>query len=266
LKLVEPTKKGKEALADMGLTLQDVAPEGKTFSQIIGTLEDSQISLNQAVNLFGVRAGPLMMTVINQGQEAFDGLLTSVTGTTAGIDAVEVKMQSWSVVVSNLEGSMSLFKKTIGEDLLQAVIDTVGVTEKDGIRSMITYLTELEKEQGRIGGPLVALWENMSDAIKKVFVEEFGNMENFYAFLGDSMDVISRMSQIFLTFGLEGGRILIGFMQSTADWNNNLGAVATTIQTLTTNINFKLCLRREFFVLSSMMSWLLLRAKSSLSL
>jgi predicted NUDIX family NTP pyrophosphohydrolase len=75
----------------------------------------------------------------------------------------------------------------------------------------------------------------LKDALSGVFAGEFGgDIEEFYSFLGDTMDVVAELSKAFITFGVNYGAILIGFIQSTKDWTDNTDAVKTIIQVINT--------------------------------
>jgi len=210
IKLIDPTKEGRQAIADMGLAVEDLNPATQTTADLIQKLEENQLTLNQAVDIFGLRAGPLMNQIVEKGHEAFRELEGAITDTSQGIDAVQIKMETWRVVTANLAGSMSLLKKTIGIDLLGAVIDTIGVTEKDGIRGIITVITELEKEQGRIGGILTDSWNRIREAASTAFTESFGDAEGFYDFLADSMQTITELGETFVKLGISFGQTAVG--------------------------------------------------------
>jgi hypothetical protein len=126
---------------------------------------------------------------------------------------------------------MSLLKKTIGIDLLGAVIDTIGVTEKDGIRGIITVITELEKEQGRIGGILTDSWNRIREAAGMAFTQSFGDAEGFYEFLGDSMSTIVELGETFVKLGISFGQTAIAVVDGVntmADGFDDLDAAYAT--------------------------------------
>jgi TP901 family phage tail tape measure protein len=232
--LAVETTKGAGALAKLGLTYDDLSsPDGSPmqFRDIIKVLEGTQIGFNEATQIFGRRAGPQLLTILNQGSEAFNEFSENLKTSTAGIDAVAIKMETWRVVTANLAGSMSLLKKTIGIDLLGAVIDTIGVTEKDGIRGIITVITELEKEQGRIGGILTDSWNRIREAAGMAFTQSFGDAEGFYEFLGDSMSTIVELGETFVKLGISFGQTAIAVVDGVntmADGFDDLDAAYAT--------------------------------------
>jgi TP901 family phage tail tape measure protein len=210
--LAVETTKGAGALAKLGLTYDDLsAADGgpMQFRDIIKVLEGTQIGFNEATQIFGRRAGPQLLTILNQGSEAFNEFSENLKTSEAGMDAVAIKMETWRVVTNNLAGSMSLLKKTIGFDLLGAVIDTIGVTENDGIRGIITAMTNLEKEQGRIGGILTDSWNSIKEAVSIAFSSSFGDAEGFYDFLADSMKTITDLSEVFVKLGIGFGQTAV---------------------------------------------------------
>jgi TP901 family phage tail tape measure protein len=137
--LFKETDKGTAVLEKYGLTYDDVNPATQDFADIIDKLDDQVFTAKDAVDLFGVRA-VIMGNIINDGAEKFRLFRERITGTTAGFDALEEKMKKFEVVVNNLGGSLDILKKTIGEDLADAIAETIGYDERSGIRGLITFL------------------------------------------------------------------------------------------------------------------------------
>jgi TP901 family phage tail tape measure protein len=182
--LYKETDKGTAVLQKYGLTYDDVNPSTNTFAEIIDKLDDKFFSAKDAVDLFGVRA-VIMGNIINDGADAFRAYEASITNTSLGVDALEEKLKKFEVVMNNLGGSMDIFKKTIGEDLADAIAEFVGYDEKSGLRGVITYLYEMEKAHGAIGAEFVGTFEDVKEILGSAFKDAFPDMNSFYNWLVD---------------------------------------------------------------------------------
>lgn len=115
--LLQGTDKAKEALGAMGLTLADVNPETKSLAEIIETLGNKGITTAQAIDLFGVRAGPNMKKMISQGAEAINGYKDAITDTTYATDMMTQQLDTlksqWKIVTSKLVEAGIAISKTL---------------------------------------------------------------------------------------------------------------------------------------------------------
>jgi len=66
IQLSKQTTKAQQALAQMGLTFQDVNPETYTFGEILETIGKRSMTTKQAVDIFGARAGLNMKRLAEQ--------------------------------------------------------------------------------------------------------------------------------------------------------------------------------------------------------
>lgn len=182
--LFTETEKGETALKELGLTYKQLQDNVGDTTKFIDLFEGKTITAKQAIDIFGVRA-QIMAEVIQRGSENFNNYKNSITGTTAAANAMQEKMKTWDVVTRQVEGSMDVLKKTIGTDLLKALIEVIGIDENSGIRSLITKITELEASQHMIGGPLVDAFTSLKEAASDAFTDMFGDAEGFYSWLGN---------------------------------------------------------------------------------
>lgn len=205
LKLASPTKKGKEALAAMGLTMEQLNPETHNFQEIIGTLEGRLKTVAQASELFGVRAGPLMFQLVQQGSARFAELQEKITGTSAATDAAATKMQSFAGRVNFIASSLEVLKNQIGMPLLEAITDILGRTPEEGLGGFVNKLIEMEKETGAWKDTIVGAFEDLVAVAKDVFENKFkGSLEEVYNFgtqvFETLIDVVKKVAEAIGTF------------------------------------------------------------------
>jgi TP901 family phage tail tape measure protein len=200
--LLKETDKGTAALAKYGLTYEDVNPEVHSLSEIIAAFRGQTVQASDAVDIFGVRQ-LAFATLINDGASAFDSYTESITGTNAAYDAMEQKMKTWRVVQNMVIGDLDVLKATIGEDLVEAVVDFVGKDENSGIRGIITTLRELEENKGFIGGEMLETFLKLKDIGAEVFSDAFGDAEGFYNWLADIVDMLGANLEILAAWGGE---------------------------------------------------------------
>jgi len=230
--LTKETEKGTTALANYGLTYKDVNPATKNSIEILNAFKGQTISATDAVALFGVEASQFA-GIINNESQAIKELTTTITGTNSSTDAARQKSEKWSIVLNNLGGTLDVFKKTIGEELLPVLIEFVGKDENSGIRGVISQLLELEKSGRGIGGPLVEAFNALRQAAQEVFDQAFqGNIQNVYKFLSDISTILSQNIQIMINLGAE---FVKGFVDSTSG-GERLEGILKIINTSLTSI------------------------------
>lgn len=68
--LLSPTKRAKEILTELGVEATTSTGELRPLTDILADLEYGGLTAGEAMELFGVRAGPSMMALISQGTDA----------------------------------------------------------------------------------------------------------------------------------------------------------------------------------------------------
>lgn len=186
---------GEEALKKLGLTYQQLQEAMADTSSFMELFEGKTIEVKEAFDLLGVRSN-VLASLINMGAEQFNEYRDSITGTQAAVDALDLKMKKWSVVVDMVEGDLDVLKKTIGEGLLEAIIETVGTDENSGIRGMITQIRNLEEQQHLIGGPLLDAFNNLREVASNMFRDTFGDAQGFYNWLGNIALLLGKNAEL----------------------------------------------------------------------
>lgn len=233
--LYKETDKGREALKKYGLSYDELNPSVNSISEIIGKFEGKTITAKDAVDIFGVRA-QVMAGVINDGKEAFDGMVDSVTDTTAAYDAMEKKAQTWTVVQDQIIGSTDQFKKAIAGGLVPEILRMIGTNENEGLRGVIIYLTDLEKKYGGLNDALSSGFTGMKDVLDDVFTGSLGSVEELYNYLvllgrgfSENLQIVAKYAGVFAKFGIEGTNSMDMVQFALHAVNTSFAAIGLTI-------------------------------------
>ncbi len=123
--LLKPSEDAKEIMAKLGLTVLDSAGNLRNFIDIIEELESSGLSAADAMSLFGVRAGPAMLALVNQGTDALRGLITTVTGTNKAAEMAALQIGTFQGQMRLLRSATQELQIEIGTQLLPMLTDLV---------------------------------------------------------------------------------------------------------------------------------------------
>jgi TP901 family phage tail tape measure protein len=129
--LIDPTSEAASTLESMGLTLDQVNPNTNEFTDILQNLADAGMTAEQAMAIFGVRAGPAMLTLTSQVgdvKELTDSLY----------DAGGAAQQMADQNLDTLKGSMDLLNSAVEGLALE-----VGGAAAPAIRILAQGLTAL---------------------------------------------------------------------------------------------------------------------------
>jgi TP901 family phage tail tape measure protein len=193
--LYNPTNDEAELLGELsariggvGLQIKDTDGNFVGFTEIVRQLENSSIGADEALRLFGLRAGPGMAALISQGSGALaemDKKLLESGGTAARI-AKEMEAGlggAWRSLVSAWEG----LKIAIGEGF------------EAGLKSAVEYLRDLFRdlagtiEQLKTSGSLQA-WGNELSAVFQRIVAALTTLGSWFMKLLDFLEpVLKRM-------------------------------------------------------------------------
>jgi hypothetical protein len=233
--LYKETDKGREALAKYGLSYDELNPSVNSISDIIGKFEGKTLTAKDAVDIFGIRA-QTMALVINDGKEAFDGMVESVTDTTAAYDAMEKKAETWTVVQNQIIGSTDQFKKSIAGGLIPEILHMIGTNENEGLRGAIVYLTELERTYGGLNDALSTGFSGVTDVLNDVFQSSFGSVEELYNYIvllaqgfAENLTIVAKYGGVFANFALQGSNSMDTVQFALHAVNSAFAAIGLTI-------------------------------------
>ncbi len=106
-----------QKLEKLGVSFADVDPAANSLAEIIGRLEEANLSAGQAFNVFGKEAGSPLLTILGEGKKGFQELTAAVTGTNAAATAVAIQNDTLKGSQDKLNSSSEALFISIGEGL-----------------------------------------------------------------------------------------------------------------------------------------------------
>ena len=160
IRLASPTNEAKEIFEKLGVNVKDSSGELLSITTIIQKLEDAGATATEAMDLFGLRAGPAMLAAIAQGSTAltdFTAKLKDAGGTAKeiadkqmeGLSGALVELKSawtgFTISVNDELGTLGLL-----EDAVDSVTRSIRTLQRDLLRVQVNWL-EFELTGARIG-------------------------------------------------------------------------------------------------------------------
>ena len=152
-RLMNPTKAVSDVLERLGLTYDEVNPATHDFADTLALLEKSGIDANLAMQLFGVEAGPAMLSLMGN-TEAVTGLEAALRNAAGASEDMATKQ------LDTLKGSLTLLKSafeglmiSVGEMaapavkrfaiILRDIIPDVKILAEEGMVKLKEIITDL---------------------------------------------------------------------------------------------------------------------------
>lgn len=155
-KMLEPTAKAKQRMNELGLAFLDAEGDLLPMVDIIDQLIEKQITANDVITIFGVRAAPGIGALITQGVSGFqelndeivdsNGLLSDVASTMGESAAMQFKL--FQSALQDLQVEVGIMLMPLLQQLIDAFREEGGL--KDSVLDFITVLIEMAKDIGAI--------------------------------------------------------------------------------------------------------------------
>ncbi|MFA6768893.1 MAG: phage tail tape measure protein [Parabacteroides sp.] len=130
-RLISPTKNVVLALESYGISLEEVNPKTHSLAEILDVLSAKGVSAGDIMKIFGMRAGPGMMALLNQGSTALRNLTTELDNSTGYAKKAAEEMDAGlGGAIRILKSSIEGLEITIGEDLAYFMTDAVKLATK----------------------------------------------------------------------------------------------------------------------------------------
>ena len=144
VKLIEPTQDGTAALEKLGVAVKDSEGNMRPFKDIIDDLGVAGMSTADAMDIFGIRAGPAMMALVSQGTGAIQEATDAVTGTNKAFEMAAMQIDTFQGAIKLLRSAFEELQITLVQNLMPSVRGLIEwITE--GIKKVTAWMKENPK-------------------------------------------------------------------------------------------------------------------------
>ncbi|MEM1204774.1 MAG: phage tail tape measure protein [Acidobacteriota bacterium] len=158
--LASPTRKAEQALAAMGLAVEDVNPATHSLIEIVQTLATAGIDVEKAFTLFGQRGGPAILALTSQV-----GSLEELTDTLrdsggAASEMAEIMMDTLTGSGKELASVWESVQIEVGQGMapaLREATDTLKVFLKEGQDGAVAFGTAVAQALTKVAEALLLL-------------------------------------------------------------------------------------------------------------
>jgi TP901 family phage tail tape measure protein len=145
--MINPTKQQSDVMKRLGLDVLDASGNLRPLDVILGQLETSGASTADIMQLFGVRAGPAMAALVDQGSDALKNMSASLS------DSGGIAEQIARVQMEGFKGSLTAAKSAL-EGMFIAIGESGVLATMTGLVDKVTgglrRLTEVSPETLRL--------------------------------------------------------------------------------------------------------------------
>ncbi len=144
VKLIDPTTKGINALERLEVAIKDSSGEMRPFEDIIDDLGRAGMTTADAMDIFGIRAGPAMMALVSQGEGAIREMTEAVTGTNKAAEMAAMQINTFEGAIKLLKSAFEEAQITLVQELLPAL---KGMIEQitEGVKKVTAWMKENPK-------------------------------------------------------------------------------------------------------------------------
>jgi len=199
--LLDPTSEAIDVLERLGLTVEDINPETHSFAEILETLGKAGATTADIMILFGTRAGPAVLGLMQEGVPAirkFTQELENAGGKTK--EVAEIQRQSLAEAIKDIKVQLNALAIEIGEKLAPTVREigdiVIGFLQDEKTQEQIrTFVEGLKEGLSRIIEALRLVFEILSKLPPGV-TKAVGAFAAFGLVIGPILGVISVLSTL----------------------------------------------------------------------
>lgn len=117
-RLLKPSEEAQEALGRLEVSVRKADGSMRPLVNIIRDLEDASLNTTDALAIFGVRAGPAMLALVNAGADSIEAFTEKITGTDKAAEIAALQINTFQGQLKILNSALSELKIEIGNQLL----------------------------------------------------------------------------------------------------------------------------------------------------
>lgn len=141
-KMLDPTTDAQQRMNELGLSFVDASGQMLPMIDIVKQLIDAQLTANDVITIFGIRAAPGVGALINQGVEGFEELSGAVVDSEGRLaDIADTMESSAQNEFKKFTSAMEDFKIQVGFQLMPIVNELIGLFRgENGLGVALTNL------------------------------------------------------------------------------------------------------------------------------
>jgi len=120
-KLLDPTKDTADAMGRLKVNITDSAGQMRPFKDIIDDLGRAGMTAADAMQIFGIRAGPGMLALVSQGEGAIEKMTEKVTDTNKAAEMAAIQMDTFKGAVKLLTSGWQEFQIIIANHIMPTI-------------------------------------------------------------------------------------------------------------------------------------------------
>jgi TP901 family phage tail tape measure protein len=121
LQLQSPTTEMIKVLDDLGLSVEDINPKTNSLSDILQKFADAGLMSSQATKMFGNEVDSAFMSLVGQGANSLNSLITSITDTNSAEEEAQKQLSTLSNQLKIIKNQLTELSIQFGEILLPIV-------------------------------------------------------------------------------------------------------------------------------------------------
>lgn len=145
-RLLSPTQKSEQILKSYGITLDTISPKTHSFAQIIDILAQSGISAADIMTVFGMRAGPGILAMLNIGTGAIREMNQTL------LDSAGYAQKAADMMDAGWGGTMRRFV-----DMIEAIQISFGQAVASILTPFVKIVTVIGVALSRLPQPILQL-------------------------------------------------------------------------------------------------------------
>lgn len=149
LQLQSPTSQMIKVLENLGLTVDDINPKTNSLTSILKKFADAGLTSTEATKIFGDEVDSAFMSLVSQGSDELDNLISSITDTNSAEDEAQKKLSTLSNQLKIIKNQLTEIATEFGDVLLPLI--------KEFLQNSIM--------------PLLEKFSNLSDKSKKLIIK-----------------------------------------------------------------------------------------------
>lgn len=179
-RMLDPTAEAQTKMNELGLSFTDAEGNLLPLIDVIDQLIEKQVTANDVISIFGVRAAPGIGALITQGTEGFQELNDEIINSEGKLNEIATTMEGSALMaLKKFESSVQDLQIELGKMLMPAII----------------ALTEAFREEGGIKDALIDTAVAFSH-LGSVLVEFITAMEPLFQLLFDMAALMSEHKRL----------------------------------------------------------------------